>query len=1054
VTALIESTCKSAPADRIKDISDRLFEEGEIRRKRREEWNKQRLDQQDAELKEYPDTNHANPGEVEDPDNPRYEQLFAAAQRYQAAKQGLRDKAKEKENTYLAEHSVHRELEQLNEEDEQQIFDSLFGESSQRENRFAQRIRNQLQKEKDAMFNLRIAESQEEYNQVVEEASERLYEDHKLRQKRHQARVKMNEQIAASQKGKPDTTATAAKQAAIQNDPNAAVTTSRKQRFQMLYVDSLRRLERQRVLQEKAEREEEQMLKSMQIFKSPEKIDAPDQLDRIFNLLYNPQTRKVTLSESGQISIKDGDSEKAASPSSPKEKGKGKTPSSAAQQKKKEDDQSPKSARTGTSKSKHSDKSQSPRKARSKDRDAEEEEELPFSSKLTGTKRDATKNASGKKTTARTKQGHDEEDDHDSRTGSKSARRRESPRDDGKKSTGKKERHESPRDDERKRGKTAPRSKTPPPSNRRQSVAGEASRRSQSTPAKKGLEKSLGYKPDLKGRKSQQAQEKSGKMSLKQQDLDLDSKAAKDKRLRKAGQMLRKQEVDEYDVKDWHPAYRPSLLMRLDPTHRAKVEADLDFRDMMATTPLMDREFCPACNALYSPDAAFCRRCGTRRENGPEPAEPNVSFMLRIFRKLNEKGLRGQDYFATFDQNGNGKVSLKEFRRAADRLGIHMTHDETRQTLVDIDKTVDGDGFVTVGEIERYLRHLERTNRPSANTLFPAQTNASTRPRFRASVSVPKSHPEETRETLTGTPRKVRSATPTRTTKRRSVSGTPEDTRTSILRHTNARDLFTHKELRDHIENHTEYITPDVPPDSEYHPNNIPEVPLDIKWDRQPLRNRSGFKDNFDRIWEGTPQEAKASEESSRPRPSEPFLNEAAAEALKSEREKRFLLALEENVIAGLQDSSIDRIELTTPIPKDLQGLVENLADYYSLKYEVNEPTDDEDNVNMTLLRTDDSKVRTVSLAKMCEEPGEKTEDEEGDATSGDGAPKDSDSKKGATPRSNGSKGEQSKRPSVTSKNSNKTPPKSPARSPGASPRSNNSNNSKKSGGSKKGALV
>lgn len=65
-------------------------------------------------------------------------------------------------------------------------------------------------------------------------------------------------------------------------------------------------------------------------------------------------------------------------------------------------------------------------------------------------------------------------------------------------------------------------------------------------------------------------------------------------------------------------------------------------------------------------------------------------------------------------------------------------------------------------------------------------------------------------------------------------------------------------------------------------------------------------------------------------------------------------------------------------------------------------------------------------------------EEKKSNAASGEGAPKDSDSKKGATPRSN-----TSKRPSVTSKTGNKTPPRTPPRSP-------RSNNSKKSGGSKK----
>merc|ERR1712023_170507 len=102
--------------------------------------------------------------------------------------------------------------------------------------------------------------------------------------------------------------------------------------------------------------------------------------------------------------------------------------------------------------------------------------------------------------------------------------------------------------------------------------------------------------------------------------------------------------------------------------------------------------------------------------------------------------------------------------------------------------------------------------------------------------------------------------------------------------------------------------------------------------------------------------------------PAGPVLSEAAAAALKEPGERSLLLTLEESIISGLQDDAIDRIELTTPIPVNLKSLVEDVAAYYGLKPEVKENEESSETVTMTLLRTPESKIAEVSLAKMCEE--------------------------------------------------------------------------------------
>jgi len=387
----------------------------------------------------------------------------------------------------------------------------------------------------------------------------------------------------------------------------------------------------------------------------------------------------------------------------------------------------------------------------------------------------------------------------------------------------------------------------------------------------------------------------------------------------------------------------------------------------------------------------------------------------RIAEALRKRDLRAADYFGKFDTNNNSRISIKEFRKGIADLGLPMQYEDIKKIMFAVDEEGNADGFVSVTEIEKALRKAERAGRPSRSqsigTLFPIKEGV----RRRGTVAVP---PQGTAESLTSSSsRQARSVTPTRTVKRKSVTGSPDDTRQSLLRHTPEDQLITDEVLQTFLNKpRTEYVRGDM------RPSLFPEVPSDMKWDgifTKPLRLRSHSCEN------DTGQEAKLSGVA---------LDTAAVAALQNERERRVLLALEENVISGLQDSSIDRIELTTPIPKDLQGLVQNLADYYGLQYEVGE-TPDQDTVNMILLRTPDSRIRSSSLAKMCEEKDKDRGDGEGSA--GQGA-----DQKASTPRSKNSK-DDVKRPSGGSKNS-KEPAKStagsnPSKSPRGTPRSSSS---------------
>merc|ERR1719424_2033797 len=100
--------------------------------------------------------------------------------------------------------------------------------------------------------------------------------------------------------------------------------------------------------------------------------------------------------------------------------------------------------------------------------------------------------------------------------------------------------------------------------------------------------------------------------------------------------------------------------------------------------------------------------------------------------------------------------------------------------MLEVDKGGDGDGIVGIQEIEKALRKAERAGRPSRSksvgSLFPSR-----QAERRASIAVCSG--QQSPEDSPTPARQARSVTPSQTIKRRSVTGSPQDARRSLLQH-------------------------------------------------------------------------------------------------------------------------------------------------------------------------------------------------------------------------------------------------------------------------------
>eukprot|EP00434_Breviolum_minutum_P019910 symbB.v1.2.017566.t1/scaffold1365.1/size229487/13 len=90
--------------------------------------------------------------------------------------------------------------------------------------------------------------------------------------------------------------------------------------------------------------------------------------------------------------------------------------------------------------------------------------------------------------------------------------------------------------------------------------------------------------------------------------------------------------------------------------------------------------------------------------------------------------------------------------------------------------------------------------------------------------------------------------------------------------------------------------------------------------------------------------------------------------ALKSQKERNFLLKLESHIINNLQSGTIERIKLTTPMPPKLRKLVHMVSDYFGLHRMVDKEEGEEKKATMTLLKTPQTRIPVRKLSVICTE--------------------------------------------------------------------------------------
>ncbi|XP_063406578.1 uncharacterized protein LOC134690550 [Mytilus trossulus] len=63
--------------------------------------------------------------------------------------------------------------------------------------------------------------------------------------------------------------------------------------------------------------------------------------------------------------------------------------------------------------------------------------------------------------------------------------------------------------------------------------------------------------------------------------------------------------------------------------------------------------------------------------------------------------------YHSMDENGDGRVSMAEVKRASKRIGIDLSTDKLKQMMRDVDK--NGDGYLDLSEFEKliteYMKH-------------------------------------------------------------------------------------------------------------------------------------------------------------------------------------------------------------------------------------------------------------------------------------------------------------------------------------------------------------
>jgi hypothetical protein len=373
---------------------------------------------------------------------------------------------------------------------------------------------------------------------------------------------------------------------------------------------------------------------------------------------------------------------------------------------------------------------------------------------------------------------------------------------------------------------------------------------------------------------------------------------------------FRDEEIAHYSIEGWHPAYRNSFLMKMDPNHRAKVEADFDFREMMRKEPVSEREFCKSCGTMFIPDSSFCRRCGERRTGGPEPAELTQPAQATPESKTESKS----DSKAAV----NKRKSLSTLRRAS----TTALRRESSAPVLRQRRTIAGGQTEALMTAEKFGGGLS----PDAG--------------------------------------KKRAVTPSQTAKRKTVTSHARDARQSLLQHIASEDLVGVDLRRDSVVINTPWDEAEGIDLSEYQGMKLQDKPLRMR--ASIGASQLGFDVAELQAGRTAPNTRKSEFVSLDP-------SALVALQRPREREFMLALE-GNIINGMLNDPNIDRIELNTPIEPEFRYLVHSVADYYGLQSGLlSSVPGEKKKVMMTLTRTANSRLPERTLEKMCEEEGVQT---------------------------------------------------------------------------------
>ncbi|RUS68854.1 hypothetical protein EGW08_023384, partial [Elysia chlorotica] len=78
-----------------------------------------------------------------------------------------------------------------------------------------------------------------------------------------------------------------------------------------------------------------------------------------------------------------------------------------------------------------------------------------------------------------------------------------------------------------------------------------------------------------------------------------------------------------------------------------------------------------------------------------------LPMIAREFGKKEDVDQHVRETFRSFDANGDGVISAREFRQAVAKMGQNLTDAEVSEFMRSVDK--DGDGVITYEEFAKYV---------------------------------------------------------------------------------------------------------------------------------------------------------------------------------------------------------------------------------------------------------------------------------------------------------------------------------------------------------------